>query len=99
MLDFLWNKMHTSGNGFMNQDALDFIADRTIEACDEIDGVREVLIENSLKCDFDIKMLQCEPGQTAVSVDKTRCLTPVQIQSDLCRPQGCAYRDGDLPWV
>ncbi|KAE8389061.1 hypothetical protein BDV23DRAFT_173374 [Aspergillus alliaceus] len=69
---FLFDGMYAgcagnSGNEFINQDTLDFIADRTIEACDKIDGVR--------------KILQYKPGQTAVSVDKTRCLTPVQIQS------------------
>ncbi|KAE8330265.1 Tannase/feruloyl esterase [Aspergillus sergii] len=83
ILSFLWNGLHATGEGLMSQDALNFITNRTVASCDELDGVEDGLIENPLRCNFDIKTLECQPGQTAISNNKTLCLTPAQIQSAL----------------
>ncbi|KAE8162405.1 Tannase/feruloyl esterase [Aspergillus tamarii] len=83
ILSFLWNRLHTTGEGFIGQDALNFITNRTVAACDELDGVKDGLIENPLRCDFDIKTLECQPGQTAIVNNQAVCLTPAQVESAL----------------
>ncbi|KAB8263107.1 Tannase/feruloyl esterase [Aspergillus pseudonomiae] len=83
ILSFLWNGLHATGKGFMSQDVLNFITNRTVAACDELDGVKDGLIENPLRCHFDIKTLECQPSQTPIVNDETLCLTTAQIQTAL----------------
>lgn len=40
------------------------------QACDALDGVKDGIIENPMRCRFDTAALACKPGQTAT------CLTP-----------------------
>ncbi|KAL4930425.1 Tannase/feruloyl esterase [Aspergillus undulatus] len=79
ILSFLWNQQHTKGDGFMDQDDLDFITDSVLDACDEHDGVGDRVIENPTKCQFDIETLACGSGQH--SANQSLCLTPSQIEA------------------
>ncbi|KAL4901698.1 hypothetical protein BDW74DRAFT_169926 [Aspergillus multicolor] len=79
ILSFLWNQQHTQGAGFLDQHTLDFIAEKVIDACDEVDGVKDRLIGNSLNCDFDIQTLECSPDQR--KKNETLCLTSAQVQA------------------
>jgi hypothetical protein len=81
ILSFLWNAIHTQGNGFMSQDALNFITTKVLAACDALDGVNDNLIENPSKCKFDITSLQCKYGQNATSSGTTVCLTAAQVRA------------------
>ncbi|KAF2461847.1 putative feruloyl esterase B precursor [Lineolata rhizophorae] len=66
-LSFLWNYQQASKlNAFMNQETLNFITTKAVEACDTIDGVQDGVIENPLNCDFDIEDLRCPPGVTVI---------------------------------
>lgn len=47
-----------------------------ISQCDELDGVKDGLIENPLICDFDITTLLCLPNQ-----DSSTCLRNAQIDA------------------
>ncbi|KAJ5273285.1 hypothetical protein N7478_008410 [Penicillium angulare] len=82
VLSFLWNGLHTTGTGYMTQDALDFITDSVVSACDAIDGVVDGLIENPLLCDYNIANLECAAGQSSTDTNGTvLCLTSAQIQA------------------
>ncbi|KAJ5626540.1 hypothetical protein N7528_003967 [Penicillium herquei] len=82
VLSFLWNGLHTAGTGYMSQDALNFITDSVLSACDAIDGVVDGLIENPLLCDYDITQLECTTGQSSTLTNGTVvCLTSAQIQA------------------
>ena len=47
--------------------------DAVIKACDELDGVKDGLIENPMKCKFDVKTLACK------GADSASCLTDAQV--------------------
>lgn len=76
VLSFLWNQQHTAGDAFLDQDTLDFMTEKALDVCDEIDGVKDRVIENPLDCPFDIKSLQCD--QTS---NESPCLTPAQVKA------------------
>ncbi|KAJ5113826.1 hypothetical protein N7456_002360 [Penicillium angulare] len=82
VLSFLWNGLHTAGNGYMSQDALNFITNSVVSACDAIDGVIDGLIENPLLCEYNITELECAAGQSSTDADGTvLCLTSAQIEA------------------
>lgn len=82
ILSFLWNNIHSTGSGNMSQSVLDFITDKVLTACDDIDGVKDGVIENPLKCHFDITDLECQEGQDPVNLsNQPVCLSSGQLQS------------------
>jgi feruloyl esterase len=46
-----------------------------LEACDELDGVKDGVLENPTKCHFDPKVLQCKDA------DGPSCLTAQQVEA------------------
>nr|AQQ72604.1 feruloyl esterase [Talaromyces piceae]ATQ35973.1 feruloyl esterase [Talaromyces piceae] len=78
VLSFLWNGLHTTGSAFMSQQVLSFVTDRVVAACDQLDGVKDGLIENPLRCSFDVTSLRCKSEQAPDSGEPT-CLTADQI--------------------
>ncbi|CRG85522.1 hypothetical protein PISL3812_02574 [Talaromyces islandicus] len=80
ILSFLWNGLHTRGNAYMSQQVLSFVTDNVVAACDELDGVRDGLVEDPLRCAFNITSLQCKPGQTSDQNEPT-CLTADQTNA------------------
>lgn len=57
------------------QAILNFIESAVLDHCDELDGVKDGLIENPLTCDFDITTLACDP----TAANSTQCLSTSQI--------------------
>jgi Tannase and feruloyl esterase len=53
---------------------IEAITSATIARCDNLDGIRDGVIENPLRCQFDPKVLQCKAG-----ADST-CLSPGQVK-------------------
>jgi feruloyl esterase len=51
------------------------IHEAVLQACDSLDGVKDGVIENPTKCNFDPQVLACKDG------DRPSCLTGPQIQS------------------
>lgn len=68
--------LQTAQGGVVTQDQLDLVSNAVISQCDELDGVKDGLIENPLVCDFDITTLLCLPGQNS-----STCLSDVQIDA------------------
>lgn len=59
----------------LTQEELDFVTGAVLDACDEIDGVADRLIENPLACKFDINSLACQ------SSSNSTCLTEAKIET------------------
>lgn len=57
------------------QKILDFVESAVLYHCDELDGVKDGLVENPLVCDFDITTLACDSTAT----NSTQCLSASQI--------------------
>jgi feruloyl esterase len=51
------------------------IHEAVLNACDALDGVKDGVIENPIKCNFDYKQLLCKAG------DAADCLTAGQVES------------------
>jgi feruloyl esterase len=69
------NQIHEDPGGPMGREKLELLHGAVMNACDEIDGVRDGLLENPVACTFDPATLVCTAGETAA------CLTPAQVNS------------------
>lgn len=59
---------------------MNFTTKAVIEACDKLDGVEDGLIEDPLRCDFDIGQLACSDTHSGSnSVGDITCLTEGQL--------------------
>lgn len=67
--------LYQTTSSSLGQATLKLLANASIAACDDKDGVRDGLIENPITCNFDIGSLEC--AQT--SSNATDCLTTEQI--------------------
>ena len=73
----IWNYQAVGdGPGKITRDKLRALADGVYGKCDALDGLKDGLIENPLKCDFDPAkdLPRCAAGQ-----DSPDCFTPAQI--------------------
>jgi len=59
-----------------------------MDACDSLDGVKDGVISDPRRCDFDPASLVCKPGETA------QCLTPVQVDAAQRIYNGAHKSDG-----
>ncbi|CZR52794.1 related to feruloyl esterase B precursor [Phialocephala subalpina] len=76
-LSFLWNARKTLNESYIPQITLDAITSAVLEECDLLDGVKDGLIENPLKCSFDINTMACNASSTNTSL----CLTAPQLEA------------------
>ena len=51
------------------------VHDAVLQACDALDGVKDGVIDEPLRCSFDPKVLECTNG------DATSCLRPAQVET------------------
>ncbi|RDW87367.1 hypothetical protein BP5796_03061 [Coleophoma crateriformis] len=79
MVMFLYNYLQSQGAGFLPQSSLDLITDTALDQCDELDGLKDGLIENPLACNFSVSSLQCIGNSTAMANNQTVCLTSEQV--------------------
>ncbi|TKA63484.1 hypothetical protein B0A55_09610 [Friedmanniomyces simplex] len=80
-LSFLWNAQHTNMSATnLTQAVLNFTGNAVLAACDTIDGVKDGLIEDPLRCHFNIESLACN-GSYASTAPGTAitCFTSSQI--------------------
>jgi feruloyl esterase len=59
-----------------------------LDACDELDGVKDHAIEDPTRCNFDPASIQC-PGP-----EKASCLTPAQVDTARRLYGGATFADG-----
>lgn len=64
----------------MDQATLNATTRAIIDACDELDGVKDGLIENPLQCQFDLKSLKCPDEADAPTANST-CLSAAQFHA------------------
>jgi len=60
-----------------------------LDSCDALDGVRDGLIENPMRCHFDPETIQCPAKE-----DYASCLTPAQVQTARQVYAGAKFTDG-----
>jgi feruloyl esterase len=76
-LSFLWNAVKTQGSANIPQTTLNVVTAAVLEECDALDGVKDNMLENPLKCKFDINTLACNSSTTNAST----CLTEAQLEA------------------
>jgi Tannase and feruloyl esterase len=67
--------MYAKG-GILRKSQTMLLAQSVMNACDELDGVRDGIIGNVAACHFDPATLLCQPGSK-----KKHCLTPQQLRT------------------
>ncbi|KAF2992971.1 hypothetical protein E8E13_000208 [Curvularia kusanoi] len=94
ILSFLWNGFQANSPGaFLDQGVLNLAGNAVMESCDGIDGIRDGVIDNPSKCDFDINTLRCRPDEAQVENNKTVCINETQLATFQ------AFYDGPGPGV
>jgi feruloyl esterase len=68
-------------------------------ACDEIDGVKDGIVENPMRCRFDPETLACRQGQTAGCLAPAKVATLGRIVSPMPDERGQAIDRGLQPGV
>ena len=72
-----WIATHDKeGRPIIPQAKLLLMTKAAIEACDGIDGLKDGIIDDPRRCQFDPAKLQCKGG-----ADEATCLTPVQVEA------------------
>lgn len=70
-----WLASHPDGVAILPPPALSIVHAAVLNTCDRLDGVKDGLLEDPLKCAFDPKQIQC----TAKGV--ANCLAPAQVEA------------------
>ncbi len=66
---------HQGEPGNMPIDKLRLLHDAVVRACDALDGVRDGLLRDPMRCTFNVKQLACK------GADLSACLTPAQAEA------------------
>ena len=74
---FLWDEMamHAKPGSKIPSAKLSLIQETALDQCDELDGVKDGLIENPLSCHFDPSVLLCH------GADSSECLTQPELDT------------------
>ena len=72
---WLWMAAHPNGAAILPTSKLTVIHNAVLNKCDMLDGVKDGLLEDPMKCTFDPKEIACSSG------DGTNCLTPAQVEA------------------
>ena len=72
---WLWMAAHPNGVAMLPAAKLQILHDAVLNKCDMLDGVKDGLLENPMRCTFDPKELECRAG------DAAGCLTTAQVEA------------------
>jgi feruloyl esterase len=70
-----WLATHPNGVAILPSAKLTILHDAVLNTCDRLDGVKDGLLENPLKCSFDPKEIACKAG------DAANCLNAMQVEA------------------
>ena len=86
LLTIKW--IHNHPDAVIPKEKLAVLHNAVIAACDQIDGVKDGVLENPLQCKYDPKKLLCKSG------DAPDCLTAPQVQLAELIYKGATFSDG-----
>jgi feruloyl esterase len=72
---WLWEATHPNGAAILPAAKLPVVHDAVLARCDAIDGVKDGLLENPMRCRFDPGTIQCRSG------DGPACLTAAEVEA------------------
>ncbi|HEU4650016.1 MAG TPA: tannase/feruloyl esterase family alpha/beta hydrolase [Croceibacterium sp.] len=72
---------------------------RAVRSCDKLDGVEDGILENPMRCRFDIATLACQAGQSANCLAPAKVAMLERIVSPMPDEAGRAMDRGLLPGV
>jgi feruloyl esterase len=72
---WLWMAAHPNGVAVLPSVKLSVLHDAVLAKCDRLDGVKDGLLENPMRCTFDPKEIECKSG------DGPTCLTTAQVEA------------------
>jgi feruloyl esterase len=72
---WLWQATHPNGAAILPAAKLSVIHQAVLGKCDMLDGVKDGLLENPIRCAFDPKEIECKAG------DGQNCLTTAQVEA------------------
>ena len=78
---WVWAAAHPNGVAILPPAKLAVIHDAVLAKCDRLDGVKDGLIENPMRCTFDPKAIECRSRGAESRVDEPNCLTPPQVEA------------------
>lgn len=80
ILSFLWNGLRANKPGaFLDQDVLTLARNAAVEHCDTNDGVKDGVIEDPTRCNFEVSSLLCQANQTLTENNKSVCINESQL--------------------
>jgi feruloyl esterase len=72
---------------------------RAVGWCDKLDGVEDLILENPLRCHFEVASLACKPGQSTGCLGPAKLAMLSRIVSPMPDEAGRAMDRGLLPGV
>jgi feruloyl esterase len=72
---WLWQTTHPNGAAILPASKLAVIHQAVLGKCDMLDGVKDGLLENPMRCAFDPGEIECKAG------DGSSCLTTAQVEA------------------
>lgn len=72
---WLWLAAHPDGVAILPAAKLQVVHNAVLSKCDLLDGVKDGLLEDPMKCTFDPKEIACKSG------DSASCLTAAQVEA------------------
>jgi len=76
MTNAIWNTQAAYKDpSAITEESVAILHKAVMDKCDALDGVKDGVISDPRRCDFDPKTIECKAGQTE------QCLTPVQVDA------------------
>jgi hypothetical protein len=76
MADFVWNTLaQMDPAGRLNPSKITFVDQAVLAACDAKDGVKDGVVDDPRRCNFDPSSVVCKPGES------DKCLTAPQAEA------------------
>jgi len=93
----LWIARAVDGDGYLPAEKVQILGDAVTQQCDEIDGIKDGVLNDPRRCKFNPEILLCK------SADTSKCLTGAQVTavqkiwSGLRTPEGQVIYPGLMP--